>query len=134
MYVPHQLLQLRNTQKVNLLGEDHHNGNKRIVSTVSCALSCLHKYIHTASLGYEQSKTPHGGTLTHGDTRVPKKTRWYIMQQQYPGITIKKSLAKNDVVQMVLHRFKCQRLLAPRLTLTNSTFYPQTAFMCFVWI
>jgi len=65
-----------------LLGEDNYNGNKRIVSTVASAFSGLHKYRHTASLGYEQSKTPHGGTLTHGDTRVPTNTRWHLMQQQ----------------------------------------------------
>jgi hypothetical protein len=120
VYVPHQLLKLRNSQNAYILGECHHNGNKRIVLTVACALSCLHKHIHTASLGYEHSKTPHGGTLTHGDTRVPAKTRWHLIQEQYPGTTIKISFAKNDVVQMVLNRFKCQWLLAPPgLTFNN---------------
>ena len=79
MYVPHQLLQLRNSQNAYLLGEDHHNGIQRNVPTVACALSCPHKYIHTASLGYEHSMTPRGGTLTRGDTRVPTKTRWHLM-------------------------------------------------------
>jgi hypothetical protein len=128
VYVPHQLLQLRDSQNAYLLGE--------ITTTAISELfqpSRVHFLVHIASLGYEHSNSPLGGTLKHGDTRVPTKDTLAFNTVTISRYNNKKTFTKNDVVQMVLNRFKCQRLIAPSST-HNSTFRPHSVFMCFVWI
>ena len=128
MFVPHQLLPLRNSRNAYLIGDDHHNGNRRIVPNVVCIIVSSQIYRYSVfRLCTKQDPTwrdtcarrhsrPYKDTLAFNAATISRHNNYKITRKEWCGTNGFKPLQMSVVP-------------CTTLTFSNSTFCPQTVFI-----